>query len=131
MALDWKENSHLWSCEHIYHPMYLISLMVAHRRCMLCKAPFHQRLYELFGLEQYMPINWECDPENTTSLRYGVGGYIITSTIKTTSALKLIKRMITKKLSGCTRSWSVLDLKIKERKFSSTSASTAIGMSRI
>jgi hypothetical protein len=36
--------------------------------------------------------------------------------------------MITKKLSGCARGWSVLELKIKEREISSTNASMAIGM---
>jgi hypothetical protein len=59
---------------------------------------------------------------------YGVGGYMITLTKKATLALKLIGRMIIQKLSGCARSWSMLDLKIKEREISSTSASTAIGI---
>jgi hypothetical protein len=61
---------HLESCEHIYHPMCLISLMVARRRCVLDKAPFYQRLYELFGLEPYMPISWKYDPKNIPGLRH-------------------------------------------------------------
>jgi hypothetical protein len=32
---------YLGSCKQIYHPMCLISLMVVHRRCALCKAPFY------------------------------------------------------------------------------------------
>jgi hypothetical protein len=59
---------YLGSCEHIYHPLCLTNLMVACRHYALCKAPFYQRLYELFGLESYMPISRECDPENTPSL---------------------------------------------------------------
>jgi hypothetical protein len=55
---------HLGTCEHIYHPMCLISFMVNRRRCALCKAPFHERLYELFGLTPYMPKSWELNPEN-------------------------------------------------------------------
>ena len=58
----------------------------------------------------------------------GVGSYMITSTIKATSALNLDGRMITKKLLGCARSWSMLKLKIKERGISSTNASMATGM---
>jgi hypothetical protein len=61
----------------------------------------------------------------------GIGGYIITPTIKATSALNLDERMITKKLLGCTRSWSELDFKIKEREISSTSAAMATGRSII
>lgn len=55
---------HLGTCEHLYHPFCLISLMVVRRRCSLCKAPFHERLYELFGLIPYMPPHWEYNPEN-------------------------------------------------------------------
>ena len=56
---------HLGTCEHIFHPMCLISLMLCRRRCAVCKAPFHERLYDLFGLVPYMPVSWECDPVNT------------------------------------------------------------------
>jgi hypothetical protein len=59
---------HLGSCEHIYHPMCLISFMLNRRRCALCKAPFHERLYELFGLVPYMPSSWELNPENAPNL---------------------------------------------------------------
>jgi hypothetical protein len=65
-----KRGFHLGSCEHIYHPMCLISLMVACRRYALYKAPFHQCLYELFGLEPYMPTSWECNPKNTPGLHH-------------------------------------------------------------
>jgi hypothetical protein len=50
---------------------------------------------------------------------------MITPTIKATSVVKLIERIITKKLSGCARSWLVLDFKIKEREISLTNALTA------
>jgi hypothetical protein len=59
---------HLGSCKHIYHPMYLNSFMVVRRHYALCKAPFHERLYKLFGLIPYMPSSWECNPENTPGL---------------------------------------------------------------
>jgi hypothetical protein len=65
-----KGGFYLGMCEHIYHPMCLISLMLARRHCALYKAPFHQRLYELFGLKPYIPIRWECDPKHTPSLRH-------------------------------------------------------------
>jgi hypothetical protein len=55
---------HLGTCEHLYHPFCLISLMIIRRRCSLCKAPFHERLYELFGLVPYMPPHWEFNAEN-------------------------------------------------------------------
>jgi hypothetical protein len=59
---------HLGTCEHIYHPMCLISLMIYHRRCAICKAPFHEHLYDLFGLVPYMPASWEVNPENAPEL---------------------------------------------------------------
>jgi hypothetical protein len=61
---------HLGSCEHIYHPMYLINLMVTRRHRRMYKAPFHECLYELFGLHPYMPISWELNPENAFVLRH-------------------------------------------------------------
>jgi hypothetical protein len=70
---------HLGSCEHIYHPMCLISFMVVRRRCALCKVPFHERLYKLFGLVPYMPSSWECNPENTPSLRHLWGDDLVWS----------------------------------------------------
>lgn len=56
---------HLGSCDHLYHPICLISLMITRRRCSVCRAPFHERLYEMFGLVRYMPPHWECNPENS------------------------------------------------------------------
>jgi hypothetical protein len=61
---------HLGSCDHIYHPMYLISFMVTRRRCGVCKVPFHERLYDLFGLHPYMPISWELNKDNVPALRH-------------------------------------------------------------
>jgi hypothetical protein len=40
---------------------------------------------------------------------------MITPTIKATSALSSGGRMITKKLSGCARGWSVLEFRTKEK----------------
>jgi hypothetical protein len=67
---------HLGSYEHIYHPMCLISFMVVRRRCALCKAPFHERLYKLFGLVPYMPSSWEC---NIPGLRHLWGDDLVWS----------------------------------------------------
>jgi hypothetical protein len=61
---------HLGLCEHIIHPLCLISLMVTSRRCRVCKAPFHERLYEPFGLYPYVPISWELNPANAFALRH-------------------------------------------------------------
>ena len=58
----------LGTCEHMYHPICLIAHMVIRRRCCACKAPFHERLYELFGLCPYMPPSWEHNPENTPGI---------------------------------------------------------------
>jgi hypothetical protein len=58
----------------------------------------------------------------------GVGGYMITPT---TSALSSSGRMITKKLSGCARGWSVLEFRTKEKEISSTNALVAIEMRQI
>jgi hypothetical protein len=52
-----ERELHLGSCEYIYHPMCLISLMVVCKHCVVCKVPFHECLYELFGLAKYMPIS--------------------------------------------------------------------------
>jgi hypothetical protein len=61
----------------------------------------------------------------------GVGGYMITPTIKATSALSSNGNIITKKLSRCAKGWSVLEIKTKEKKISSTNALVAIGMKEI
>ena len=58
----------LGTCEHMYHPIFLIAHMVIRRRCCACKAPFHEQLYELFGLCPYMPPSWEHNPENTPGM---------------------------------------------------------------
>ena len=64
-----ERRFHLGLCEHIYHPMCLISFMVVHRCCALYKAPFYERLYKLFGLVPYIPVSWECNPDNILGLR--------------------------------------------------------------
>jgi hypothetical protein len=74
-----ERGFYLGSCEHIYHPMCLISFMVVCRRCALCKTPFHERLYELFGLVPYMPSSWKCNPDNTLGLRYLWGDDLVWS----------------------------------------------------
>jgi hypothetical protein len=56
---------------------------------------------------------------------------MITPTIKTTSALSSGGRMITKKLSGCAKGWSVLEITTKKKEISSTNALVAIGMREI
>ena len=65
----------LGTCEHMYHPFCLIAHMVIRRCCCQCKAPFHERLYELFGLCLYMPPSWEHNPKTTPSMpsRWGKG----------------------------------------------------------
>ena len=55
----------LGTCRHMFHPQCLLKGCIARRFCALCKAPFHKRLYELFGLTPYMPPSWEKNPENT------------------------------------------------------------------
>jgi hypothetical protein len=61
----------------------------------------------------------------------GVGGSMITPTIKVISAPSFFGKMTMKKLSGIARSWLVLELTMKDIEISSTNASTAIGMSGI
>jgi hypothetical protein len=56
---------------------------------------------------------------------------MIIPTIKAILALNLDGRMIMKRLSRCTRSWSMVDLRTKEREISFTNASAAIEMSGI
>jgi hypothetical protein len=57
--------------------MCLLSLMVPRRRCTLNKVPFHECLYELFGL--YMPISWECNPKNLLKLHHTWGEDLVWS----------------------------------------------------
>ena len=58
----------LETCKHMYHSICFIAHMVIRRRCCQCKAPFHERLYELFGLCPYMPPSWEHNPETTPGM---------------------------------------------------------------
>jgi hypothetical protein len=55
----------LQSCQCIYNMTCLISIILVHRFCALCRSPFHKCLYKLFGLIPYMPASWEKDPKNT------------------------------------------------------------------
>jgi len=52
------------TCKDVFHPYCLLSLMVVRRRCPYCKAPFHERLYDLFGVREWMPPHWEYNKEN-------------------------------------------------------------------
>lgn len=54
----------LGTCRCLYHPMCLLGGLLTRRFCAKCRAPFHERLYELFGLTIYMPPSWELNPEN-------------------------------------------------------------------
>ena len=58
----------LGTCEHMYHPICLIAHMLIQQRCCQCKAPFHERLYELFGLCPYMPPSWKHNSETTPGM---------------------------------------------------------------
>jgi hypothetical protein len=60
----------LGSCQCMYHPLCLMKIFLVRRFCALCKAPFHKRLYEVFGLTPYMPPSWEKNPENTPGEGY-------------------------------------------------------------
>jgi hypothetical protein len=55
----------LGSCPHMFHPMCLINILLVRRFCQMCKSPFHERLYEVFGLTPYMPPSHERNPLNT------------------------------------------------------------------
>ena len=55
----------LGSCTHMFHPMCLINIFLVRRFCPVCKSPFHERLYEVFGLTPYMPPSHERNPLNT------------------------------------------------------------------
>jgi hypothetical protein len=48
--------------------MCLISLMVTRTCYGVYKVLFHERLYEHFGLHPYMPISWELNPANVSTL---------------------------------------------------------------
>jgi hypothetical protein len=38
--------------------------MVQCRHCVLCRMPFHSRLYAMFNLKHYMPSHWEYNAQN-------------------------------------------------------------------
>jgi hypothetical protein len=61
----------------------------------------------------------------------GIGGSIITPTIKAISAPSFFEKMTMKKLLGFAKIWLVLELTMKDTEISSTNASTTIGMSGI
>ena len=54
----------LGTCPHLYHPGCLISHMMTRKRCVFCKAPFHSRLYKMFGLEAHQPEHYEHNEDN-------------------------------------------------------------------
>jgi hypothetical protein len=57
----------LGTCRCLYHPMCLLGGLLTRRFCAKCRAPFHERLYDLFGLTIYMPPSWELNPETAPS----------------------------------------------------------------
>jgi hypothetical protein len=59
----------LGSCIHIYHPQCLIMQCLIRRRCVICSAPFHDRLYAMFNLMTYMPPSWEHNADTTAETR--------------------------------------------------------------
>ena len=59
----------LGSCAHVYHPQCLITQCLIRRRCVICAAPFHERLYTLFNLKTYMPPSWEHSIDTTADTR--------------------------------------------------------------
>jgi hypothetical protein len=127
---------YLGSCDHIYHPTYLISFMVTRRRCGVCKAPFHERLYDLFGLYPYMPISWELNQDNALVLHHLWDDDLVWSWQihnhshnKSNLNSQFLWEDDHEEMSWFARSWLVLELTMKDREISSTNASTAIGMS--
>jgi hypothetical protein len=47
----------LGTCACLYHPQCLIRGMVTIRRCQVCHATFHPRLYQMFGMQDFMPTH--------------------------------------------------------------------------
>jgi hypothetical protein len=47
----------LGTCTCLYHPQCLIRGMVTIRRCQVCHATFHPRLYQIFGVQDFMPTH--------------------------------------------------------------------------
>lgn len=50
--------------------MCFIGMFLVRKFCPCCKSPFHERLYEVFGLTPYMPPSHERDPVNTPGEGY-------------------------------------------------------------
>ncbi len=57
----------LETCPHMFHPPCLITQMHMKHQCPTCKAPSHQRLYQLFNLVASMLESWESNPTNTST----------------------------------------------------------------
>jgi hypothetical protein len=57
----------LGTCPHLLHPPCLITQMYMKHQCPTCRAPFHQRLYQLFNLAASMLESWECKLTNTST----------------------------------------------------------------
>jgi hypothetical protein len=47
----------LGTCACLYHPQCIIHGMVTIRRCQVCHATFHPRLYQMFGMQDFMPTH--------------------------------------------------------------------------
>jgi hypothetical protein len=47
----------LRTCACLYHPQCLIRGMVTIRRCQVCHTTFHPRLYQMFGMQDFMPTH--------------------------------------------------------------------------
>jgi len=60
----------LGTCQHMFHPMCLITHALVRRFCPVCHSPVHKRWYEVFGLTKYMPPSHERNPENTPGHGY-------------------------------------------------------------
>jgi hypothetical protein len=52
-----KSYFRLGTCACLYHPQCLICGMVTIRRCQVCHAIFHPRLYQMFGMQDFMPTH--------------------------------------------------------------------------
>jgi hypothetical protein len=47
----------LGTCACLYHPQCLIRGMVTIRKCQVCHATFHPHLYQMFGMQDFMPTH--------------------------------------------------------------------------
>ena len=102
----------LGSCECTYHPMCVIFHALIRRFCAICKAPFHERLYEVFGLghaRQYVGrkirlIYQTCHLCGVKTW-FGVGVHCSIRPSRTIWASNLVGNMIQEKLKGCATIW--------------------------